>query len=200
MKSIITKNTIWFTTPKAANSSIYWALKLWNGEVPDPATNLHGGWKTLEPKEIQFYPNLLKIACVRNPFDRLVSCWQQKLQETGQSSIPKMEGFYHGMPFDEFVEAICNTPDDKCDHHFKPQFMHTMYKGAPLWNYLLKFETLGTQWGDLQKRLKGLPDLPHRNASEHDHYSKYYTNELVNKVFQKYADDCNIFNYGFEIG
>ena len=175
-------------TPKAANSAMKTAIREWAGGSTDP-NKLHGGWKRVPLFEIPSSP-LFKVACVRNPYDRLVSCWQQKLWEGGQSGITDIKGFYARMPFDEFIDRVCELPSEEHNIHFRPMHLH-----IPCWDYLIKFETLEQDWENMMKWF-GLPKLKLINSSTHRPWREYYSIQTALKVAEKFAKDLEMFGYG----
>lgn len=177
-------------TPKAANSAMKTAIREAFGGSTDPS-KLHGGWKRLSLSEIPS-SSLLKVACVRNPYDRLVSCWRQKLWEGGQSGITDIKGFYTRMPFDEFVARVCELPDEQHNIHFRPMHYH-----IPCWDYLIKFENLEQDWENMMKWF-GLPKLKLINSSIHSHYREYYSIQTALQVAEKFAKDLEMFDYKFD--
>ena len=65
--------------------------------------------------------------------------------------------------------------------------------------YIIRFENLDYNFRELCN-LIGLPykKLPIFNKSKHEHYSKYYDNELIELVHKKFKDEIDFFGYKFE--
>jgi hypothetical protein len=61
------------------------------------------------------------FAYVRNPFDRVISLYSQKIntENVDRKVFPDENIFYSFMPFDEFVHAIINIPNK--ERHYIPQ-------------------------------------------------------------------------------
>src|SRR5215203_6131416 len=67
------------------------------------------------------YDNYFKFAFVRNPWDRLVSCYCQKLNPNGPGLKLPVDNdieLYPGMSFPAFVEAVHAIPDGEANPHF----------------------------------------------------------------------------------
>jgi len=138
-----------------------------------------------------------KFSVVRNPFDRLVSCYKNKILE--EEYLPMQSGyggiFYKGMPFDKFVLSICKIPDIFSDRHFKSQYSYLYYKDNLIVDYLGKFENLDTDLAIIIDKYE-LGDIPHINKSKvKSDYKDFYTSELVEHVYNRYKNDIEKFNY-----
>ena len=118
------------------------------------------------------YRDYFKFAFVRNPWDRLVSCYSQKLLDVkrdrlGQRSnlSPSISGIelYNGMPFDEFVRAVHAIPDKEANIHFRSQCATVCDEdGGIMADFVGHFETLGEDFAYVAERI-GVPELqlPH---------------------------------------
>ena len=59
---------------------------------------------------------------MRNPFDRLVAAYNNKIMEIDDVPSPmKRMGLYHAMPFKEFIELVCKADPAEMDNHIRPQ-------------------------------------------------------------------------------
>ncbi len=66
-------------------------------------------------------------------------------------------------------------------------------------DYLIRFEHLDHDFAHVCKVLN-IPygPLPHRNASTREHYSAYYTDESIELVRERFAEEIAFGNYQFE--
>jgi hypothetical protein len=100
-------------------------------------------------------PGMFSFAFVRNPWDRLVSCYRDKI--LGQApdftgfhparqvaySLARFDVFKAGMPFEGFVEAVSDIPDVDADGPFRSQ--HTFVSngsGDIVLDFVGRFESL----------------------------------------------------------
>ncbi len=141
------------------------------------------------------YPGYFKFAFVRNPWDRLVSCWNDKVVnlnhfQFSDADLEKMRRF------ENFVEFVAGLDLGTCDRHLQLQsrlidLAHVDYVG--------RMETFEADLRRVCARLK----IPHdriiaRNTSGKSPYQQYYTPALREKVAELYAPDIQIFGYQFE--
>lgn len=67
-------------------------------------------------------------------------------------------------------------------------------------DFIGRFETFEEDLRTIMTKL-GIQDkeIPHRNASQHEHYSKYYTPRTRDIIARKYKQDIEAFGYQFEM-
>lgn len=139
----------------------------------------------------------------RNPWDRLVSCYRDKLGgEPGEftdlegrgiaaclSTVPQ---FSPDMPFADFVAAVAQIPDDDADEHFRSQYTFITDR----LDFLGRFEHLETDFSHVLSRLGLHGHLDHRQASpRHLDFRRFYTPATSQAVAQRYAEDLDRFDY-----
>lgn len=172
---------VFVSNPKAASMSIEKALQRYRG----PANELenyprHCCLKKHLPRRYDRYS--LRIAVVRNPWDRIVSGWAYR-------------GKHTATPFERWV-----TQGDWTVRGF--DFKTTPQVDSWLWqiNYFIRFEHLVEDWEAL--RAEHLPEarpLSRVNASPtRTHYSHYFTPALRQHVQRVFAPDIERFGYYFE--
>lgn len=156
------------------------------------------------------YDGYLKFAFVRNPWDRLFSCYKSKIlhdpdhyirgftQGVFDGFLKYGDTFYAGMGFSEFVFSVREIPDKDADEHFRSQYL-SLYdsNGTRLTNYIGKFERMDQDFSPVANRLHQEVKLPRLMQSDYRLYTNAYTHELIEVVAERYKEDIELFNYSF---
>ena len=155
------------------------------------------------------YQDCFKFAFVRNPFDRLVSCWRYTC-----CGCRRFRRSRKRLSFPEFLEiAIDDNISHDIDkaslagHRHHPWRCFARHHAIPmthpfnclhLADFVGKFENLQEDFNTVCDTI-GTPrqQLPHKNKSRHKHYTEYYNNETRAIVTEKYAEDIQRFGYEF---
>ena len=154
------------------------------------------------------YETYFKFAFVRNPWDRLVSCYSEKLGPNGPGMrLPDDSDveLYPNMPFAEFVEAVYMTPDSKANIHFQSQHQAICDSGSSytiLADFVGRFEKLEADFDVVAKRIGGTQSLqlPHILRSKRRNfrpYTDFYDDRLKHLVYERYKEDIEIFDYAY---
>ena len=149
------------------------------------------------------YQDYFRFAFVRNPWDRLVSCYLKNLVDAQKNlNASGQEAFYPGMPFAEFVEAVHATPDEDANPHFRSQHVVVCDPdGRVMADFAGRFENLRADFAHAAEEI-GAPglELPHRLKSpsrESRPYTDFYDERLKGLVAERYEKDIVTFGYSF---
>jgi len=141
------------------------------------------------------------FAFVRNPYDRLYSAYKNKVLESpgeGKRNIFWNHGVHFGMEFAEFIEVVCEIPDEKIDRHLRSQSWFLTFEDQLIPHFIGKLEKFETDWDVLNDRFK-LAEVMHKNSTKvlslHGGYQSQYTKHLEEKVFNRYRKDFEQFSY-----
>lgn len=155
--------------------------------------------------------NIHTFSVVRNPWDRLVSCWKDKVMTNPVAG--NLDGLRQYTDFNEFVKAVheninVDLPFSQCI--IKPEQMNSMCD-----RHLKSQNTLVPEDSNIQiikqeqfdidfiqmltkLNIQSDMDISNRlNSTNRGHYAKYYTDETRELVRQIYKDDIERFNYNF---
>jgi hypothetical protein len=142
------------------------------------------------------YLGFLRFCVARNPWERFVSCWQDKRAD---ASFLRKTGFREAMEFHDFVEAAFSVPDEKANRHYRFRLSCISYRGKVLVDRLLRFENLGSDWEALRVEFD-LPSLPHcKPSGAADSYRALYEKypQTKQRLAQRYRRDIQYFGYEF---
>lgn len=177
------KEFVWFRVFKNASGTIWEAL---SPEVPD----LKGKKPTKYPSE---YKDYFKFAFVRNPWDRIVSCYFHKIvtEKSGEFSA------CFGKSFEFFVDYISKIDIANANPHIKLQVrlippVHQCDFIGKIDNFEEDFKFVCDAIG-IEMR-----DLGNKHETEHFHYSKYYNKRTRKIIADLYEEDIKTFGFEFE--
>jgi len=218
---------IYLAVPKVANSSLktaFWQLfpedirtQTENAEIKRKAYTekknrelLFARKARIMKHQVKKYPEYFKFAFVRNPWDRLVSCYSDKILSTavlenGQldrehEAINKKTGLEENTRFDTFVRRVAEIPDKTANRHFRSQYTFLCDRsGKLLPDYTGRYERLVDDFNEVLSKL-GVShlELPVIRKSSRRVYQDYYTDELREIVRQRYRRDIELFGYTFD--
>ena len=154
----------------------------------------HLTWREItqisDPRVIETYSS---FAVIRNPWDRLVSCYFN--MDPDLVCCAREKGIeLEGKSFSEFVEVVENI-----NHvHLLAQyeFVKANSSGRDL-DRVFRFESLSEYirflWGGLGKETP----YPNLKSTGRLHYREYYDVELRERVAVRYKQDIELFGYEF---
>ena len=178
------------TVPKAANRTIKAMAESVNARPRAEAMiSRQEALRTCED------PAWWSIGFVRNPWERLVSCFFDKLVETHYDGFARQFGWRRGeVSFEEFIEGVVRIPHDEADKHVRAQ--HCFHQGIA--KETIRIEQLVKVWPVIATRFR-LPALRHENRSRSrpGDYRLMYSAGLVAKVADHYRDDIALYGYQF---
>lgn len=136
---------------------------------------------------------------VRNPFDRLVSCWTELHPPFHDKILQQNFGLLRmkKWPFAEFIQEIVKQTPEMMNEHYKPMTEQLVLNGEWIIDEAYYLERIKTAWPRMRARF-GLPELRHFRKSKHKPYHEYYTDDLRRLVETRYAADLEILNYSFD--
>lgn len=196
-------NAIYIPIPKVACRSIKFTLAQHIGLKGNPHT---ANWDYVPLATVNRQTGFFRFAYVRNPLDRLLSCYAQKIVQFRKE--PLRDGplvfwkygdtFHRDMEFGEFVRQVAQIPDRFSDPHFRSQHQFLLHRGKLAVDFLGRFESLQEDWDAVASRT-ALPPLPQQNRSKHRPYQEEYTPELARIACERYRQDVHLFEYADEI-
>lgn len=184
-KILVCKDIGFAIIPKCGGTSIKFAARKALGF--DYSYNVHVdprleyvGWS--DPKK------LTRIAFVRNPLARLVSCYIEKVlcktNSKARDRFKKM-GFNNSMSFDEFMSRVYKTYHR--DAHLIQQALF-----IPPQCELYRLEDIHIIWPRLMQRFKYLPMIEHHNKSGGENINDYHNARTIALTRAIYQSDFKL--------
>ena len=206
---------LYCSTPKVACSSIL--LTLQRFELQDSAL-AHDPWGEVHYREFSplltplQVPNFwkwmrdtgtFKFCFVRNPYDRLLSAYLDKIVSGGlQSKFHIALGHEGSISFDDFIDVIVNEPVEEMDDHYAIQYRQSFQSCVP-YDYIGRFEHLPESLAKVARRIginlqsyEARVD-PHKTGPKA--YADHYTPRTIRLVQDKFAEDFEAFDYPWSL-
>jgi len=188
---------IFLHIPKCAGSTLNNAFSKYSD---DPELN------TCHPKFEEYCqkykeaPNYTKIISTRNPWDRLVSAFYYLKKGGNQTRYDIQLSKTLNIFKNNFKEWVQNDFQKMINldlkvNHLKPI---SFYISKNHIDYLIKLENFQEDFNFVCDKI-GIPrqQLPHKNKTNHKHYTEYYEDDTREIVAKKYAKDIEYFGYKF---
>lgn len=206
--TLANKHCVYFSIPKNASTSLKAVINdiekmLWLGDIkareleqrnnrlPKSRSNLL--CIRLMDELPESWGSLFKFSVVRNPWDRFISSWHH-IMEMDKKKYSLLEIIDMAKKKRERKEY-----DSKQGWHLSGQFEHLSDRnGIFQMDRIIRFENLQTEFNELLTSIgENIVKLPHKNKTEHKHYTEYYNEETIERVYQIYKDDIGYFGYEF---
>jgi len=179
---------IWFRVAKVATNSTLDVLRC------TEARNTLSSTLSTKYSELQ-YQNYFKFAFIRNPWDRLVSCWINKVLNNNYFGFSDSDHLQM-QKFNSFVDYLEDIDVRVCDQHIRLQSRLIDLNNI---DYIGRFESFEKDLKAIIKALElGVPGITKRNFSiNRKAYREYYNELIMQKVAGIYFNDINIFSYQY---
>jgi hypothetical protein len=160
-------------------------------------------------------PDFRKVAVVRNPYSRLLSCYLHRIVGTSKMNPTKralagrfVKSRVRRLNFEQFINRVCDQENRRMERHYALQHDMVMY---PLLKYDLigKMETLHDDLLRMEHLLFGR-EVFDRKALQRENRApmqtgattkirQYYTDALAEKVADRYRLDFETFGYSTDL-
>ena len=199
--------------PKVANSSIKAILCRLLREKPlrETKTTSDRFWRDCTHQETELLTasqarklrkSHYSFSFVRNPFDRLIAAYNNKVIEIDEPPLPmRRMGIVHNMPFEDFLHALVDTSLADYDVHLMPQYFILQSGEHLVPKFIGRMEHISEHWGILRKRLlrrgiriaKSLPEKNVRRIGRNSLRSYFHKPDIIEKFLQIYGQDVKLF-------
>ena len=197
----------WVCIPKCASNSIASGINKVIYSLLSSNKNIRL-YNNDSKKKLLDHPDYFKFVFVRNPYDRLVSCYCNRFSDKFyrgsygiKSTNPeefKAMGLYKAMSFNEFLSVVCEQDDDNSDRHWRSCNHSCFIDDKILVDFVGKVENINKGWKVVCEVMNWkYTELPQLKTSERTHYRNYYTPTTQKLVEKRFEKDLDIFKYTY---
>lgn len=155
-------------------------------------------------------PGFLKFCFVRNPFERVVSAYLDKIVHSQPMKKGVLDALGYGaedierpISFAEFLEALSRLSPQEYDEHWMVQW-HATFQESIAYDFVGRFERFNDDMLEVGRRIS--PDFsqyvaevrPHAKNAR-DHLSEVLTPATADKVRELYRLDFDGFGYSYDL-
>ena len=198
---------VYYAIPKTGCTTVKSLLLEAEGHaVPDDDEMIHSYYEKNEPNaSAPRFRDYFRFTFVRNPWDRLVSCYCNKVLEMRPGNFHSFNFLYNlnfaQMSFADFVRFVCRVPDDLSEPHFRLQ---SNFFGLGEVDFVGRFERFPDDLAQVIERA-GLGDKARKwcdrqqmRSTRSGHYADYYNAKTRRLVAARFRDDIERFDYRFD--
>jgi len=155
------------------------------------------------------YRDYYSFTVVRNPWDRAVSCFEDKFNRPADH--PNTLNFHRPIAsslclerveFSDYLAFVAQTPDAVSNEHWRSQsFSVCSGDGTPVVDFVAKLESIEEDFAKVcyQLGLQGTLGRFNRSPASQRGYRSYYErSEMVDLLNQRYAHDIQAFGYAYD--
>ena len=184
---------VYASVAKSACSSIKTSMA---GEFPK-GRSIHYHTRNLSQKKIpRSKRSYFSFTYVRNPYDRLISCYKDKFVKQRESFLYTHYLFGYlsvDDSFEDFVRKVSRLPDFLCDRHFKSQCGIVFSRGSRI-DHIGKVEDLPEDYRKIRERY-GFAELKKLNKSRRVGDEELLTENVKEMIHNRYRKDFETFGY-----
>lgn len=143
------------------------------------------------------YGDYCTFALVRNPYNRVLSFYRNKIESADPAQARRFHRFVAGSSFRQCVETMASIPDAEANHDFRSQASYLLDRsGHFLPDIIGKFENLERDVDVIVRRIgMDAARLERLNASRPADFERFFDSEIMRLVEERYARDFELLDY-----
>lgn len=156
------------------------------------------------PAELLIEGDFFKFAFVRNPYSRILSCYLDRvLTHTSRPSREFRKALNKSeFNFSDFVSVICRQKPKLQNSHWRIQSDDILFELIDF-DFIGKFENLSEDLSFVHSKIFGTPfnadvlggNFSPKKTSASEKIAEFYTQDLLDKVYDAYRKDFEFFGY-----
>jgi hypothetical protein len=143
------------------------------------------------------YPADLVIGFCRNPIDRLISCWKDKIKRHYHSGFARRNyPLSQSTSLYEFIDFVCETPDELSEQHFRSQTWDH-FKNI---DYMIRLEHMEEDWNVARRAIINKVGVDYGPLQHHNKSSvspPKISGEYTRKIFKRFEKDFEELGYEY---
>ena len=199
------RSAIYVPVPKAANTSIRYALLPCFSDHPDENADIHHHpdmptmslWEQMQIMDEETF----LFTVVRHPAERILSTYRNKMGRGRYFGHAARLGMNKTISFDEFLKTLLRVPPHALDSHFKPQALLLGYALNQPNLSIYKSESIDDDWKGIASKIFGmtgrnpLKTLDRLNATIKSNLGSEFTKPQRLMIEHLYHEDFSLFGY-----
>jgi hypothetical protein len=182
---------VWYSVPKAATRSLIVLFQTSGVDILDSTLYLPVRYRAGRGEYDDFY----HFSFVRNPWDRLVSCWFDKVKVRNHFRMESSTYHQCAESFPAFVEWVVAQDLTLANEHYR---LATSLIDLAAVDFIGRVENLDQDLAIVAERIGlGPAEAPQRNVSGKRDYRSYYNYSTRTLVGEAYRRDVEVFGYDF---